>query len=294
MFKARLEKPFFSTLKIVQTVIRSNLLLFLSVSWLLLCIGIAVFAEFISPHDFTAIDLRARTLPPVFMGGTFDHLLGTDDLGRDVMSRLFFSIRISIVVALIGTVIGAVIGTALGFLAAHFGGIVDDVVMLLVDVQAALPFMMVALFITAMFGSSIVLFVVVVGIYGWERYARLARGLALSVRERGYVVAARAYDAHPVRIYRRHILPNVLSALIVNATLNFPEIILLESALSFLGLGIQPPMSSLGNMLGLGREYLLSAWWIAVLPGVVIIITGLAVSVVGDYLRDRFDPKLAI
>ena len=265
----------------------------LAVGWLALCVFIAVFADLISPYDYAEVDLRARALPPVFIGGTFAHPLGTDDLGRDVMSRLFFSIRISIFVALIGTLIGAVLGTMLGFLAAHFGGVVDDLITLLIDVQAALPFMMVALLITAMFGSSIVLFIVVVGIYGWERYARLARGLALSAKERGYVTAARSYDASPIRIYWRHILPNILSALFVNATLNFPEIILLESALSFLGLGIQPPLSSLGNMLGLGREYLLSAWWIAVIPGIVIILTGLAVSVIGDHLRDLYDPKLA-
>ncbi|MCR9121027.1 MAG: ABC transporter permease [Phyllobacteriaceae bacterium] len=261
-------------------------------AWLALCVFLALFADLLSPYDLTAIDLRARMEPPVLLGGSWAHPLGTDDLGRDMFTRLVHSIRISILVAIVGTLIGAVIGTALGFLAAQVGGLVDDLVMLLVDVQAALPFMIIALMLIALFGTSLTLFIAIVGIYGWERYARIARGLALSARERGYVTAARAYDAPAIHIYRRHILPNVASALIVNATLNFPEIILVESALSFLGLGIQPPMSSLGNMLAFGREYLLSAWWIAVLPGLVIVLTALAVSILGDRLRDRLDPKL--
>ena len=269
-----------------------SLALWLALGWLALCLIAAIFADFLAPYDFTSIDLRSRIQPPLFFGGQGNHWLGTDDLGRDLYSRLLHSIRISIFVALLGTVIGAVIGTFLGFLAAHMGGLVDDAVMLLIDAQAALPFMVVALLLIALFGSSLSLFIVIVGIYGWERYARLARGLALSARERGYVTAARVFDASPFYIYWRHVLPNTASALIVNATLNFPEIILLESALSFLGLGIQPPMSSLGNMLGYGREYLLSAWWIAVLPGLVIVLTALAVSILGDHLRDRLDPDL--
>ena len=263
-----------------------------ALGWLALCVLLALFADVLSPYGLTEIDLRARIEPPVFLGGSWAHPLGTDDLGRDMFTRLIHSIRISILVAIAGTLIGAVIGTVLGFLAAQLGGIVDDLVMLLVDTQAALPFMIIALMLIALFGTSLALFVVIVGIYGWERYARIARGLALSARERGYVTAARAYGAPPAYIYRKHILPNVSSALIVNATLNFPEIILVESALSFLGLGIQPPMSSLGNMLAFGREYLLSAWWIAVLPGLVIVLTALAVSVLGDRLRDRLDSKL--
>ena len=267
--------------------------LVLAIGWLAFCCIAAVLADILAPYDIAAIDLRSRLTPPVFLGGSFEHWLGTDDLGRDLYSRLLHSIRISIFVALAGTMIGAVIGTSLGFLAAYAGGLVDDFVMLLIDTQAALPFMIVALLVIALFGTSLTLFVIVVGIYGWERYARLARGLALSIQRRGYVTAAYAFGAGPVRVYLRHVLPNAAAALIVNATLNFPETILLESALSFLGLGIQPPMSSLGNMLGYGREYLLSAWWIAVLPGVLIVVTALSVSIIGDALRDRLDPKVA-
>lgn len=279
----------------IVSVLRSgrSFSLYAAVSWLGICVVAAVFSDVLAPYEFTAIDLRARIEPPIFFGGSIDHWLGTDDLGRDIYSRLLHSIRISIFIALLGTVIGAVLGTTLGFIAAHMRGIVDDAVMLLIDTQAALPFMIIALLVIALFGASLPLFVAIVGIYGWERYARLARGLALSAGELGYVTAARVFDASPMYIYVRHILPNTASVLIVNASLNFPETILLESALSFLGLGIQPPMSSLGNMLGYGREYLLSAWWIAVLPGLVIVFTGLAISIVGDQLRDHLDPKLA-
>ncbi|MCG8597554.1 MAG: ABC transporter permease [Kiloniellales bacterium] len=269
-----------------------SVLVVLSLSWIVLCVFVAIFADVLAPYELTAMDLRNRLQPPVLFGGSWAHPLGTDELGRDIFSRFLVSVRVSIFVALVGTLIGAVLGTAIGFLAAHFRGWVDDLVMMLIDSQAALPFMIVALMVIAFFGSSLTLFIVIVGIYGWERYARLARGMALSALERGYVSAVRSFGSGPVWLYWRHILPNVASALIVNATLNFPQTILLESSLSFLGLGIQPPMTSLGNMLGYGREYLLTAWWMAVIPGVAISLTALAVSILGDDLRDRIDPML--
>jgi peptide/nickel transport system permease protein len=225
-------------------------------------------------------------------GGSWTHMLGTDDLGRDVLSRLFFSIRISLLVAFIGTIIGAVLGTAIGFLAAHFRGWVDDFVMMAIDFQAALPFMIIALAVVAFFGSNIFLFVALMGLYGWERYARITRGLALAASTHGYAVAVSTLGATPLRVYGRHILPNIASALIVNMTLNFPGTVLMETSLSFLGLGVQPPLTSLGNMLGFGRDYLTTAWWIAVFPGVTIFIATLAMSLLGDWVRDRLDPTL--
>ncbi len=144
----------------------------------------------------------------------------------------------------------------------------------------------------AFFGNTLTLFVVVVGLYGWQTYARLARGMAMSVTRRGYITAVVAIGARPLRVYLRHVLPNIAGVLIVNATIGFPEVILLETALSFLGLGIQPPLSSLGDMLSYGRSYLGNAWWIAVLPGVVLSLTTLAVSLIGDWVRDRLDPTL--
>lgn len=263
-----------------------------AIGWLVLCVFLSVFADLLHLSDYEAIDLRARLQPPVGFGGVWSHPLGTDELGRDMLNRLVVSLRISLLLALVGTLVGALFGTVLGFLAAHLKGLVDDALMVFIDMQAALPFFIIALVLIAIFGTSLVLFVALLSLYGWERYARLARAMALSASEQGYAEALRGLGAGPVRIYGRHILPNVASALIVNISLNLPETILLESSLSFLGLGIQPPMTSLGNMLGYGREYLISAWWIAVFPAVVIFLCTLAIAILGDWLRDRLDPAL--
>jgi len=267
-------------------------LVMLSLAWLVAIVAVALLVEYIAPFDYTRMDLRARLSPPWLLGGTAEHLLGTDELGRDVLSRLLYSIRMSLLLALLGTAIGAVLGTALGFLAAHARGLVDDFVMVLVDFQASMPFMIIALSVLAFFSNSLVLFIALMGLFGWERYARLARGMTLSASEHGYAVAVRQLGSSPWRIYLRHILPNIASALIVNVTLNFPEHIILETGLSFLGLGVQPPLTSLGNMVGYGREYIQSAWWIAIFPGLAIVLTTLSMSIVGDWLRDRLDPTL--
>lgn len=265
----------------------------LSIFWLVLMFAIALLADLISPFGYTDLNLRSRLMPPVFMGGTWAHPLGTDELGRDVLSRLFASIRISLVIAFGATIIGALIGVSLGFLAAHFRGWVEQVVLALVDFSAAIPFLVLALAILAFFGNSLLLFVCLLGLHAWERYARIARGLAISGNSQGYASAVRQIGATPARLYGRHILPNIASTLIVSMTLAFPEIILLESGLSFLGLGVQPPGTSLGNMVGFGREYISSAPWIMLAPAVVITVTTLSVSLLGDWLRDRLDPTLS-
>nr|WP_275981997.1 ABC transporter permease [Frigidibacter sp. ROC022] len=253
----------------------------------------ALFAGWLSPYPPTEQDLLARLTPPVFAGGTWAHPLGTDTLGRDILSRLFHGMRVSLSLALAGTVIGAALGTLLGFLAAAIGGIFEDVVMALVDFQASLPFLIIALAVLAFLGSSLTLFVMLMGLYGWETYARLSRGMVLSAQERDHIAAIRSLGAKPLRVYLRHIFPNIAPVLIVQLTLNFPEIILAETSLSFLGLGLQPPHTSLGMMLGDGRDYLIVAWWIAVLPGMTIFLTTLSISILGDWVRDRLDPKLA-
>lgn len=265
----------------------------ISTVWVVFMVLVALLADVIAPYDFKYMDLLGRLKPPVWMAdGEWSHLFGTDDLGRDVLSRIIVSIRISLFVALLGTFIGAVLGTTLGFAAAHFRGRVDDLIMILIDFQAALPFIVLALAVLAFFENSFLLFVLIMGVYGWERYARIVRGLALSASSSGYAVAVRVLGASPARIYLRHILPNMASAIIVNMTLNFPETILVETSLSFLGLGIQPPLTSLGNMVGFGRDYLLTAWWIVLLPALVIFVTSLAFSLLGDWLRDQLDPTL--
>jgi peptide/nickel transport system permease protein len=210
-----------------------------------------------------------------------------------VLSRLVVSIRISLLIAFGATAMAAILGTLLGFLAAQFRGWVEQVVLMVIDFQAALPFLILALAVLAFFGNSPPLFVCLMGLYGWERHARIARGLAISADAQGYAAAIRQLGASPRRVYLRHLLPNIASTLIVSATLSFPEIILLESGLSFLGLGIQPPMTSLGDMIGYGREYLTRAPWILLRPSAVAVLTTFAVSVVGDWLRDRLDPTLS-
>jgi len=264
------------------------ILVMLSLMWCALIVIVAIFADWLRPYDITRMDLMAR-LAPI---GTPGHLLGTDELGRDVLSRLIQSIRVSLVIAFGATLLSAAFGTLLGFLAAQFRGWVEHLVMTLADFQAALPFMIMSLAVLAFFGSSMVLLVCLMGFYGWERYARIARGLAISASAQGYAAAVVQLGARPGRVYLKHILPNVASTLIVSMTLTFPEIILMESGLSFLGLGVQPPQSSLGNMVGFGREYLTRAPWIMLAPSVVIVLTTLSISLLGDWLRDRLDPTI--
>jgi len=271
---------------------RMPVLVLICAAFLLGIMVVFLFADFLVPYHYAEQNLLNRLKPPAFLGGVPEHWLGTDDLGRDLLSRIIYGTRMSVFVAIAGTVIGAAIGTALGFVAAHFRSWIEESVMMFVDFQASIPFMVVALAVLAFFGNNFVLFVLVMGLNGWETYARLTRGMVLSASGHGYVTSMRALGAGPVRIYGRHVLPNIASALIVQFTLNFPETILLETSMSFLGLGIQPPLTSLGLMLGSGRDYLLTAWWIAVFPGLMIFLTTLAVSILGDWLRDRLDPTL--
>jgi peptide/nickel transport system permease protein len=267
-------------------------LVLFGLGWLALMLAVALLGDWISPFPYTQLDLRNRLAPPIGFGGDWLHPLGTDELGRDVFSRLVASIRMSLFVAFGATIIGAVLGTTLGFLAAQFRGVVEQVVLALVDFSASLPFLILALSVLAFLGNSMALFVLLLGLHAWERYARIARGLALSASAQGYAGAVIQLGASPWRVYARHILPNIASTLIVSMTLAFPEVILLESGLSFLGLGVQPPETSLGNMVGYGREYLTRAPWILLAPAVVIVLTTLSVSLIGDWLRDRLDPTL--
>lgn len=267
-------------------------LVLVCMAWIACILVVALLADTLAPYGYTQMDLMARLSPPSWAGGEPGHWLGTDELGRDVLSRLLMSIRISLLVAFLSTVLSATLGVLLGFLAAHMRGWVEQAILVLVDFQASLPFMIIALAVLAFFGSSLPLFIVLMGFYGWERAARITRGLTIAANEQGYAAAVADLGATPWRIYVRHVLPNIASTLIVAVTLTFPEVILLESGLSFLGLGVQPPMTSLGNMVGYGREYLQSASWMLLAPSAVIVLTTFSVSMVGDWLRDRLDPTL--
>ncbi|MDX1054272.1 ABC transporter permease subunit [Sinorhizobium medicae] len=252
----------------------------------------SVLAELFAPYDPTAIDLYARLRPPIGFGGDLRHVLGTDELGRDILSRVLYAVRISLVLATAATVVGAVVGSMLGLFAAVFRGIVDQLLSLLIDAQASIPHMMIALLLIAVFGNSVPVLILVIGSYGWERYARVTRGLTLALMQKGFVAAGYTYGVNRKQLLFRHLLPNIAGSLIVTATITFPEAMLLESSLSFFGLGLQPPAASLGSMLGLGREHMLNAWWVAVVPGFAL--TGLALSVTfaGDGLRDHLDPHV--
>ena len=264
----------------------------LSVGFLLFIILLCLFGDFLTPYSIREVNLAKRLVTPGLFGGDGAHPLGTDRIGRDLVARLVFATRISVLIAILGTSIGAVLGTLLGFVAAHLRGLVEEIIMMLVDLQASMPFLIIALTVLAFFGNSLTLFIVIMGLNGWENYARLTRGVVLSVSNQPYALAIKSLGARPFRLNFRHILPNVASVLIVQFTLNFPQTILLETALSFLGLGIQPPLTSLGLILGSGRDYLINAPWVSVFPGVLIFLTTLSLSLIGDWLRDRLDPTL--
>jgi peptide/nickel transport system permease protein len=272
---------------------RISPILVFAMAVLAITVVVAVVGNVFTPHGVSQQNLLARLKPPAFMTGSNPNFpLGTDRIGRDMVARVIAGLQMSLSVAIAGTIIGAVLGSFVGFLAAHFRGWVEEVLMMLVDFQASLPFILITLTLLAFFGNSMTLFIILMGLFGWEKYARLSRGVVLSAINQPYAKAIVTLGAGHGRLYLKHVLPNVASALIVQVTLTFPQIILLETSLSFLGLGIQAPQTSLGQILGDGRDYLSTAWWISVWPGSVIFLVTLSMSIVGDWLRDRLDPML--
>ena len=271
---------------------RLPLLMKLFAAYVALLFLFAIFGGLLPIGSHEEINLLQRLQPPIGFGGSWRYPLGTDELGRDMVARLLFSVRISLLIGVCATGLGAVLGTLAGFLAAHFRGWVDQLLMGLVDFQATLPFLILALAVLAFVGGSYGVLILLLSLHGWERYARVARGLAMSAIKNGYAEAVAQLGAHPIRVYANHILPNVASTLIVSMTITLPEVIIAESSLSFLGLGVQPPDTSLGLMIANGREYLSSAPWIIVIPAVVLSLLALSVSLLGDHLRDRLDATL--
>ena len=258
-----------------------------------LLVAIAVFAPFIAPHEPTAQSLIARLRPPIGFDRFKDgYLLGTDELGRDVLSRSLYGLQLTLILAALGATIGLLLGGALGLVSGIAGGIVDDFIMGAVDAQIAIPFTLIALLMLAIFGSSIEVMVLVLGLHGWEQYARIVRGEVRRLMAMPFIEAARAAGASGGRIAFRHILPNAVSPLVVQFTLSISNIVLLESTLSFLGMGVQPPTATLGSMVGIGRDYMPTAPWIVIAPAVMILLVTFAVQILGDWLRDRADVRL--
>ena len=253
----------------------------------------AVAAPWLAPQDPLRQTLRGRLGKPTLAAADGKaHLLGTDHLGRDVLSRIIWGARVSLTVGFAAVLVGGLLGAALGIAAGYRGGLVDSAIMTVADAQLAFPFILLAIGIIGVLGPSFPTLIVVIGLSGWVSYARVLRSQVLVLRSREFVDAIHALGGSVVRVILRHILPNVLSSLVVVATLELARAIVLEATLSFLGLGIQPPTPSWGVMVQEGREYLDSAWWIATFPGVVLMLTSLVVSRTGDWLRDLLDPTL--
>ena len=255
--------------------------------------AVAAAAPLLAPHDPVRQSLRVRLKPPTLEGADgFVHPLGTDHLGRDVLSRMIYGSRVSLSIGFAAVVVGGLVGATLGIVAGYRGGWADTVIMTVADAQLAFPFILLAIGIIAVLGPSFPTLVVVVGLSGWVAYARVLRSQVLVLRSREFVDAIHGLGGSTLRIVLRHILPNVLSSLVVIATLELARAIVLEATLSFLGLGIQPPTPSWGGMIHEGREYLDSAWWISTFPGLTLMLTSLVVSRLGDWLRDVLDPTL--
>lgn len=252
----------------------------------------AVFAPWIVPHDPFDQDLLNRIVPPVWYdAGSSEHVLGTDHLGRDYLSRLIYGARISLIIGFATALISGIIGTVLGVTAGYFGGRVDMVITFVITTRLALPVILVALAVVALIGSSLETVILVLGLLLWDRYALVMRASTMQARSMDYVVAAQALGCSTVRILLTEIMPNLLNNLIVVATLEMAHAIILEAALSFLGLGVQPPLPSWGLMVAEGREYLLFDPWLITIPGLMLFLLVLSVNLLGDGIRDVTAPE---
>jgi peptide/nickel transport system permease protein len=253
----------------------------------------AVFAPLLSPADPLAQQTSNRVKPPFWETGNIHHPLGTDPVGRDVLSRVLYGSRISLMLGIVAVLVSGTIGTLLGLLAGYYERQFGELVMRLADVQLSFPVILLAISVVAVVGRSLPALVAVLAISGWVVYARTVRGSVLSLREKEFIEAARALGCGGFRIVLRHILPNCIAPLLVIATVQMATMIILESGLSFFGLGTQPPTPSWGGMLAEGREYLIAgAWWLTTFPGLAISITVLGINLLGDGLRDVLDPQL--
>lgn len=267
-------------------------ILFLMLSFLVIFV-FSMLAPVIYPIDLGETKLLTRLKPPSWMeGGTDEFFLGTDSLGRDFGIRIVYGTRNTLLISLTAMVMSIAIGVVLGVIAGLYGGWADTVISFVVDARLSIPFIIIAIVCASIFGSDKITMLLIMGLTGWGTFARLIRGQIIQLREQNFIECSRSLGASSVRIVFEHILVNISSPLIVEASMRLSSFILTESSLSFLGLGIQPPDVSLGVLVSNGRDYLISNWWLAIFPSIIIVLIVLQVSLIGDWLRDRLDPKL--
>ena len=264
----------------------------------------AIFANVVAPHHPTVGKLSERLQPPVGVSGetvngvvlskagTWSHILGTDKQGRDILSRIIYGARVSLTVAAVSIAIAGFIGTTLGLIAGYFGGNIDHLIMRLVDIALAIPGILLALVLAVALGPSFRTVIIVIVLVFWSRYARLVRGETLSIKSQDFINRARVAGASNLRIITRHVFPNVVNTVIVLATLEVGQVILLEASLSFLGAGLPRPTPAWGLMVADGRELIVSSWWVAFFPGLAILLAVMSMNLMGDWLRDKLEPKL--
>lgn len=266
-------------------------ILFLMITFVLI-IGVSLLAPVLFPVDLGATNLRARLMAPSFIDPSSTYLFGTDSVGRDLAVRIVYATRTTVKIAFTGMVFALVIGTVLGILAGMCGGKVDLFVTFLSDARQSIPNTFIGIFCACFFGGGEGMIILVIALTGWSAYTKLMRSQILQLKEAKYIECSRAMGASGLRIAVEHILPNMASLLIVRATKSLSSYILLESSLSYLGLGIQPPQTSLGVLISEGRDYLTNQWWLAIIPSIIMIFLIMQVSLLGDWVRDKLDPKL--
>ena len=293
LLTAQQPRPWYTPGRLLSMATSNRRLPWISITLIMLLLVIpAIFADVLAPHGPREDGLPQRYLPPVWDGGTSEHILGTNRLGRDILSRIIHGARVSVKVSLIGISLGGFIGVTLGLMAGYFGGKFDLLIMRLVDITLSIPSILFALVLAAAIGPGLGTVLIVIGYILWAYYARQIRGEVLSIRSQDFIARARVTGASDFRIITRHIPPNVINTIIVLATLQIGFVILLEASLSFLGVGIQRPAPAWGLMVADGREVIVTFWWVSLFPGLAIMLTVLALNLMGDWLRDRLDPKL--
>lgn len=276
----------------VRAIIRSKTAIF-GIFFVFLALVAAFFAPYIAPHDPYEQSINERMKPPFWVKeGSQKYLLGTDQLGRCVLSRLIYGARISLIVAAVAVLTAAVVGVLLGLIGGYFGGWIDQLIMGITNFFLSFPYVLLAIAIMGIVGPGFSTLILVLGLTSWPVYTRIIRSEVLSIKELEYVYAARALGVHEKKIILRHILPNVINSVMVTASLETARMIINEAFFSFLGLGIQPPIPSWGNMLNDGKAYIFVTWWLVTFPGIAIFLTTLGINLIGDWLRDLFDPHM--